>query len=296
MADMVVEAAFVNPYAASTARWDYGFVLRLAYGGPRLQFLLTSDRQWVVNSRAGQLEPLEKIAGGTLPDLDVDAGGRNHLMVVAVGGRGWVFVNGEFVSAVDLRSATEGGSIAIATGLRVGRQVAGAVTRYEDFLGYELRRYFGPAGGILQRLQEGIFSELHTGVKTRDMVVEAEFVNPRARDWDYGFVIRNLESGGFEVINFVDTGVWSHDSRSAGGDNAVLSSGLVSTELTRPSRSNRLLLIAVRDAGWFFINDELVSRLDLSHNQEEGWVSAMGNFYNFHRAEVEVRSFSVWAP
>lgn len=296
MADMVVEAAFVNPYAASTALWDYGFVLRIAYGGPRLQFLLTSEREWIVNSRAGQLEPLEKIAGGTLPDLDVDAGGRNHLMVVAVGGRGWVFVNGEFVSAVDLGNVTDGGSIAIATGLRVGRQVAGAVTRYEDFLGYELRRYFGPTGGILQRLEEGVFSELHTGVKTRDLVMEAKFVNPRGQGWDYGFVIRSLESGGFEVINFVDTGAWSHDSRSARGVSRELSSGLLSSELTRPSRSNRLLLIAVGDAGWFFINGELVSKLDLAHNQEEGLVTAMGNFFNVHRAEVEVRDFIVWAP
>ena len=56
MADMVVEASFVNPYSAATALWDYGFVLRIAYGGPRLQFLLTSDRQWIVNSRANQIE------------------------------------------------------------------------------------------------------------------------------------------------------------------------------------------------------------------------------------------------
>lgn len=296
MADMVVEASFINPYAASTARFDYGFVLRIAYGGPRLQFLLNSDRQWIVNSRANEIERLRRIAGGTVPDLDVGAGGRNHLMVVAIGGRGWVFVNGEFVSAVDLGSVTDGGSIAIATGLRAGRQVAGAVTRYEDFLGYEFRRYYGPTGGILQRLEEGIFSELHTGVKTRDLVAEAQFVNPPRQGWDYGFAIRSSGSGSFEVINFVDNGYWSHDSRSAGGGRTTRSEGQLSSELTRPSRPNHLLLIAVRDAGWFFINGELVSRLDLAHNQEEGWVTAMGNFYNVHRAEVEVRDFTVWAP
>ena len=231
-----------------------------------------------------------------MPDLDVGAGGRNHLRIVAIGGRGWVFVNGELVSAVDLGSVTDGGGIAIATGLRVGGQLAGEVTRYEDFLGYELRRYYGPTGGTLQRLQEGIFSELHTGVKTQDLVVEAQFVNPRDRGWDYGFVIRSSESGGYDVIDFVDTGVWSHYSRSAEGERTKRSTGLLSSELTRPSRSNHLLLIAVGDAGWLFINDELISRLDLAHNQEEGWVTAMGNFFNVHKAEVEVRDFTVWAP
>ena len=296
MADMVVQATFVNPYPASTASWDYGFVLRLAFDGPRLQLLLKSNREWLVNERTDPSAPLRKIAGGTVPGLDVGAGGRNHLMVVAIGGRGWVFVNGDFVSAVDLRSVTNGGSIAIVTGAILGDEMDGAVTRYEDFLGYELRRYYGPAGGILQRLQEGVFSELHTGVKTRDLVVEAQFVNPQDEDWDYGFAFRSSGSGAFEVIDFVDTGVWSHDSRSAGAGYTERSSGRLSSELTTPSRRNHLLVIAVRDAGWFFVNDELISRLNLTHNQEEGWVTAMGNFFNAHRAEVEVRDFTVWAP
>ena len=245
MADMVVQATFVNPYAASAASWDYGFILRLAFNGPRLQFVLKSNREWLVNERADQSAPVRKIAGGTVPGLDVGAGGRNHLMVVTLGGRGWVFVNGDFVSAVDLRSVTNGGSIAIVTGTIPGAEVAGAVTRYEDFLGYELRRYYGPSGGILQRLQEGIFSELHTGVRARDLVVEAQFVNPPDREWDYGFVIRSSESGGLEVINFVDTGTWSHDSRSPGGGYAELSSGRLSSGLTGPSGRNHLLVIAV---------------------------------------------------
>ena len=44
IADMVVEATFVNPYSASAASWDYGFILRANDFGPFLQFVVSGNR------------------------------------------------------------------------------------------------------------------------------------------------------------------------------------------------------------------------------------------------------------
>ena len=297
IADMVVEATFINPYAASDDPWDYGFILRQAGDEPFLQFMVTSNRRWAAVTRAGPFDPFDQIAAGTWQNLDVDSGGRNHLMVVAIGGRGWFFVNGGFVTTVDLSSVTHSGDVAVITGAYIGDEVAGAVTRYEDFQGYALKRRYGPSDGELVREKEGIVSEHESGVQIRDLVVEAHFINPPAENWDYGFIIRNPRSNRLEVIAFRDDARWFHESRDIGDEGyTTVASGRFSIPQTTPSRRNHLLLIAVGDTGWLFIDEELISSLDLGHNQDEGDVGAIANFWNNHRAKVEFYDFTVWAP
>ena len=91
------------------------------------------------------------MGGGTIPTFDTSAGGRNHLRVVAIKERGWLFVNGEFVSILDLSDVTGAGDVAVITGAFTGNEVAGAVTRFENFRGHRLNRRYGPADGKLER-------------------------------------------------------------------------------------------------------------------------------------------------
>ena len=296
IADMVVQATFVNPYDASENPWDYGFILRDNADGPHLMLLVTSRSRWAAITRAGPFEPLERIDAGTLPILDASSGGRNHLMVVSIGGRGWFFVNGDFVSAVDLSSVTSEGDAAVITGAYTGDEVAGAVTRFEDFRGFSLKKRYGPTDGRLVK-EEGFVSQHESGVRARDLVVEAHFINPPGEDWDYGFIIRNPSSNRLDVIAVSDDARWFHRTRNIGDEGyTAVASGQFSDSLTAPSRRNHLLLIAMKDAGWLFIDEELVSKLDLSHNQDEGEVSAMANFWRDHRAEVDFYDVTVWAP
>ena len=298
IADMVVEATFGNPYASSDDPWDYGFILRQAASDePFLQLMVTSNRRWAAVTRAGPFEPFDQIAAGTLLSLDVSSGGHNHLMVVAIGGRGWFFVNGGFVDTIDVSSVTHSGDVAVITGAYIGDEVAGAVTRYEDFQGYSLKRRYGPSDGDLIREEEESVSWHETGVRARDLVVEADFVNPTDRDWGYGFLLRNPEFNRVEVIYFTDTARWFHNTRDVDDEEyREVATGEVSKSLTMSSKRNHMLLIAIRDAGWLFINDELISKLDLGHNQDEGSVSALANYWHSHQTEVEFYDFTVWAP
>ena len=294
IADMVVEATFVNPYAASDDPWDYGFILRSATDLPFLQFVVSSNRRWAVMT--GVEAPYERIASGTVSGLDTGAGGQSRLMVVATGERGWFFVNGDLMAAVDLSSASQSGDIAVITGAYSGDEVDGASTRYEDFQGYSLKRRYGPSDGSLIREEEDRVSAHWSGVWARDLIVEADFVNPTGNDWDYGFIIRNPEFNRLEVIAFTDSAMWFHQTRDLGDDDYTeMASGQVPKSLTTPAKRNHVLLIAIRGVGWLFINDELISKIDLSHNLDEGGVSALGNFWNDHRAELEFRDFSVWS-
>ena len=57
---------------------------------------------------------------------------------------------------------------------------------------------------------------------------------------------------------------------------------------------NHLVLLALDDIGLFFVNGELVARLDLSHNLEYGGVSTMAGFINNHTGEPSFSDFNVW--
>ena len=293
-ADFMVEATFVNPYSAASNDWDYGFMLRrYDSSGKQIQVVVTSERRWYLGWREASDADNQRLGDGTVRTFNTGPGGRNHLRVVAIEERGWLFVNGEFVSALDLSEVTGAGDVAVITGVFEGDEVAGAVTRFENFTGRPLTRRYGPADGKLEN-EPGKVATHRSGVRTRDLVAEAEFINPPGRDWDYGFLIRNPEYNRLDVIALTADSRWFHKTRDVGDDEYTeLNDGRLSRKLRS---SNHLLIIAFEDRGWLFVNGRLEVTLDLSHNLDSGNVSAMGGFFNSHTGEPSFENFNVWAP
>ena len=222
---------------------------------------VTSDRRWSLI--AGDEPPREVIGSGTLKTFDIGAGGRNHLRVVAIKERGWLFVNGDFVSSLDLSAVSRAGYIAVITGAFTGDEVAGAVTRFKNFKSDRLSRRYGPADGKLEK-EPGLITKHGSGVWARDLVVEAEFVNPKDGNWSYGFIIRNPESKHLDVIGLTDKARWVHYARDVSDDKYTkVADGYLSRIGINLLSRNWLLLVAIEGDGWFFVNDRLVAKLDL---------------------------------
>ena len=296
--DFVVESTFANPYSSGYNSWDYGFIIRKNPNAPFIYMVVTSASRWAVKS--GEDAPYNNVGGGTLRSLNTSDGGKNHLRLVAIGERGWFFVNDEFVSSLDLSGVTGAGDIAVITGAFTGNEVDGKVTRFENFTGTRLTKRYGPADGRLEEEDpEGIAGH-DSDVWTRDLVMGAEFISPQGEDWDYGFIIRNPEFNRLDVIGIHGIGYWFHKTRDIGDSEYTTVGGLNpflgSTFRKKVRDRNHLLLIAIGDSGWFFLNDGLISRLDLSHNLDSGWVSIMGDFFHGHRGSPEFENFNVWAP
>ncbi len=311
MADMVVEATFINPYSSGYNSWDYGFnirdlnlVERLAGSdAPYVQVVVTSDGRWSAQARNHDFSYSERIGGGTISNLDTSDGGKNHLRVVAIGAHGWFFVNDEFVSLIDLSDAagSDEYAVAVITGAFTDNEVDGKVTRFENFTGTRLTKRYGPAGGRLVK-EPGSIGFHNSEVWTRDLVVEAEFASPQGDewDWDYGFIIRNPEFNRLEVIGVEWRSGWFHETHTL-GDSEYTTVAVGSPAARLGYRSllrgiNHLLLMAFGDTGWFFLDNSFLAKLDLSHNLDSGWVSAMGDFFHDHQGSPEFGNFNVWAP
>ena len=297
MADMVVEATFFNPYPASSGSWDYGFILRqdrYYEDDSFIQVVITSRRGWAV--LVGSNTPYERVGGGTVSSLDTSPGGSNHLRVVTIGERGWLFVNGNFISELNLGEVTKSGDVAVITGAYSGDEVAGETTQFRDFKGSRLSKRYGPASGTLPK-EPGSVAAHQSGLVARDLVAEAEFVNPQADEWSYGFMIRNPKFNRLEVVGLADQGWWYHYTRDANdNDYTEKDSGYLSETKADLLRRNHLIVLAFETDGWFVVNGGLVAKLDLSHNLDSGGISVMGDFFTSHNGSPRFEGFTVWTP
>ena len=294
MSDMVVSATFVNPYSAASNGWDYGFIIRDEGGsGHDTHIVVTSNRHWIVNWRSDgrDANTRQEIASGRIKEFDTRAGGSNKLWILAAGNRGLLFINGEFISMLDLSAHTGPGNIAVTTGNYRGNEVAGAVTRFEDFQGGSLAKEYGPISGTLE-YKQGLISGHNSGVWTKSFMAEAEFINPVGSDWDYGFVFRNPESNQLEAIVVTGDNRWDHDTRDTDNEYTDVDHGRLPSGTLR--NTNHLLLMAIKNIGYFFVNGELITLLDLSHNLDYGYVRVIGGFYNSHTGEPRFGNFNVW--
>ena len=296
LADAIISATFVNPYSAATHSWDYGFMFRDERGGPVVFLVVSSYGAWELYWREDSNHESQDISSGRLKTFETQNGGSNELWVVAVGKRGYLFVNGEFIAALDLSAVIGAGGVSVITGAYTGNERAGAVTRYEDFAVTALNKRYGPASGTLEKEPEFV-AQHGSGVWTRDVLVEAEYISPPGTDWDYGFIIRNPEYDRLEVMGLTGDSRWFHKTRDVGdSEYTEVQSGFLSASGTSLLGKNHLLVAVFGDWGLFFVNDALVARLDLSHNQDYGDVSAMGDFYLSHRGSPEFENFNVWVP
>ncbi len=300
MADFIVGATFTNPYSASSNGWDYGFIIRdsnARTAGGFVQITVSSRGRWEAAWRREGSPDSRQIAAGSLGRFDTSAYGKNSLLLITYGNRGVLFVNFEFISMLDLSDVSGSGDVAVITGAFTGDEVAGAVTRFEDFEAYRLTKQYGPANGRISDDEPGQIGGYRSGIWTQDLVAEVEFTNPQSSDWDYGFVFRNPEFNRLDVIGLTDEGWWFHRTRNVGDDDytEVADGFLWESGVSLRSR-NHLVLIALFEFGFFFVNGQLVAYLDLYRNQDYGAVSAMGGFFNDHYGSPSFSNFNVWTP
>jgi len=129
--NFVLTATFLNPFAASTALWDYGYAFRETDVNDQLWLVVRGDGSWVLNNRvAGQGHDLDS---GTLEEFDGEAGGRNRLTLIAWNNQGYFLLNDTFVTQLDLSERLVSGDIEAITAYYPDSEVEAAVTGYEDF-------------------------------------------------------------------------------------------------------------------------------------------------------------------
>ena len=130
--DFMTEAVFFNPYPTEQGKWDYGFLFRDEGGNRQYRLILNADKTWELYNRTGTGDG-DLINRGDVVNFDTSASGSNWVRLICDGDKGLLYVNGDFVAELDLSARTNGGDVAVATGMHAGHEIKGEATRYEGF-------------------------------------------------------------------------------------------------------------------------------------------------------------------
>ncbi|MDF3017380.1 MAG: hypothetical protein K0R44_2605 [Thermomicrobiales bacterium] len=137
--DFVARVEFINPSDATDRPWDFGIAFREQENGDHYRVTVASDGSWEY-----QIGLQADLAGGTVPSLSFEAGGRNVLEVVVAGGRNVLevvvagdsagfSVNGVFVSELNASELHGASDVWAGSGFHQANARDGQATRFEGF-------------------------------------------------------------------------------------------------------------------------------------------------------------------
>lgn len=130
--DFVAEVRFYNPYSASFNNWDCGLFFRDLGKDKEFRLVIRSEKEWRLLIRDDQ-DKSETLQEGVLPGLNTESGESNFIRLIADGNQGFFYLNGDFITELDLSALMEPGWISVGTGFYTNREISGYTTLYEDF-------------------------------------------------------------------------------------------------------------------------------------------------------------------
>ena len=134
--NLIVEARFNNPSPQSES-WSYGFEIRNR-GPNTFDAIFVRHRgqhqtaSWEHYTRSGSIDSNRKLASGVV-SLNAGLRDSNKLRLIVSEDRGWLFVNDQFVTELNLGAYTEPGDVQAFSGFFTDDEILGVVIRFQDF-------------------------------------------------------------------------------------------------------------------------------------------------------------------
>ena len=268
-----ITANFEVPYSEGVGDWSVGFIFRYPVAGD-LSYVAVTQSGWYNHKirRDGERSTLDS---GYVPTWNRSVGNKNKITLVVVEDRGWLFVNSDFVTDLDVSGASEQGSLQVATGFFTGDEVEGETTRISAVSATALEKDHGPTSGSLSKddgLQAG---KNYALVDLRGAYASVEFRTPAySSEWFVGlgfkhsvdkslmFVVGYFETGG------VGSGVWTLTQWMNEDWQALEVSH--NTDVSRSS--NRLEIFYTDSVAIMYLNGEKLERTDVSAYTQSGSV------------------------
>ncbi len=302
LADGIIEARFLNPYSTRDGDWSSGFLFRSGVSKFHA-VVVVDDGRWHHGLLTGDVDSTKRMASSTSPHVSTSPSGSNHIRIIALGGEGWLFINGYYVDKLDLSGLLEMGSVSAVGSYFAGHGITGKSTRFEDFTVRTLRRVYGPRdGSIYHDPDDGLIDAHRTSTSLADGIIKARFINPyssREGDWVSGFLFRSGAFDEFHAVGVEEAGRWFHYLRTGDSDSTKRMASSTSPHIsTSPSGSNHIRIVALGEEGWLFINGAYVEKLDLSGRLEAGSVGAMGSYFKgdgIAGKSTRFEDFTIWS-
>jgi hypothetical protein len=127
----IITARFYNPYDPAEGPWDYGFMFRHTATNDQYRLIISSDGRWHLVLSQGEERP--ELASGAIDNIDLSPQGSNLISLWVKDGTANLYVNDEWVTALDVSAKPVTGDVAVCTGFYTGYEIEGKITRFEGF-------------------------------------------------------------------------------------------------------------------------------------------------------------------
>ena len=136
--NFIAEAQFFNPTDSSTHAWDIGFFFRHTGGNNQYRLVVVSDKQWSLSNAVGSTADgnpdLKTVTQGTVTNLNVSKDGTNQIELVVNDRVAYFFLNGMYVSTLDVSGRNTAGPIYVGSGFTDRALFPGCSTPYKNFI------------------------------------------------------------------------------------------------------------------------------------------------------------------
>ena len=179
--------------------------------------------------------------------------------------------------------------------------VTETVVATPDTTAINLPPIFGPDAGDLPHEDDDFIETYYVDTDQSSFIMQATFTVPfTALDgiWDIGFIFRQTEGDDAMRLVVQSSGYWSVNNRIGSADNFVVEGDVRPYLNLRTDQTNTMTLIAEGERGYFLLNNNFVSVLDLSANLNAGDVALGTGFYTDDEHEGAITSFSdfyIWS-
>ena len=302
--DGVIEADFYNPYSASVGQWSSGFLFRHSPNNDGTNkfhsVVITEDGYLHHNLRTSGPDNTQRVAREYVSQIDTQASARNHIRIVFTGGAGKLYINGHYITHLQLHGLMEAGNVFAVGSYFTGHGVAGYSTRFENFtISPAPNTLFGPADGEIEHNpDDSRIDAYYSGTSIRDGTIEAYFHNPYSTsvgEWSYGFMFR-LKGNSFHAVVLQSSGHFQHLKR-IDGDSQQLDVKQVSEINTAYPSGNYMRLVADGEGGKLYVNGHHIADLQLQGLMDEGYVYAVGSYFKGDAVTgyaTRFEDFTIW--
>ena len=292
--NFLISADFEVPYSAGVGDWNFGFIFRNAGDGNLSYVALTQDSNHAHYLRVDGNYSI--VNSGPVNNLSLSAGSINTVTLIVVEDRGWLFVNSEYVTDLDVSESQLQGDLTIATGLFADSEVPGYSTRFSNVVGQEWDRLAGPDSGQLTESGTRIAGQF-AGVEAATTYSRTSFKVPINTDeWSTGILFRTERENDYLIFVVTAAREWSVQHATYSGDDWQQLEGGHSDAIDfNDPVVNELELFFVGSVAMMYVNDVLLGTADISSVNTSGDVAvAYGIYADDAQSTAEFENFEVW--
>ena len=289
-----VSADFEVPYSAREGNWNFGFIFRNASNGNLSYVALTQDSNHAHYLRVDGNYSI--VNSGPVHNLSLSTGSINNVTLIVIEDRGWLFVNFDYVTDLDLSGSQVDGALTIATGLLANSEVPGYSTQYSNVSAQELGLLSGPESGQLTKSGTRIAGQF-ASLDTATGYARASFEVPINTDeWSTGVLFRTEEENDYLIFVVTAAREWSVQHATFSGDDwQQLEGGHSSAVDFNDPVMNTLEVFFVGSVAIMYVNDVLLGTADISSVNTSGDVAvAYGIYANDLPSTGSFENFEVW--